>query len=172
MLEPDGTRVEGYVVPGFEGVREAFAENFRRYGEVGAAFAVTRDGRSVVDLWGGLADVGTGRPWAEGTVAVIFSGTKALVAICLLMLVDRGRLDLDTPVCRYWPEFAAHGKEDVRVIELASHRARLPGVLDPVTDDDFIDGQRLATMLANQPQDADPSGGGCLPRIHIRLVVR
>jgi CubicO group peptidase (beta-lactamase class C family) len=159
MIESDGTGVSGYVAPGFEGVREAFVENFQRRGEVGAAFAVTQDGRSVVDLWGGLSDRRAGQPWEEGTMAVIFSGTKALVGICLLMLVDRGQLDLGAPVCRYWPEFAAHGKEHVRVIELASHRARLPGVLNPVTENDFTDGVRLAAMLANQPQDADPRSG-------------
>lgn len=159
MTEVERVVLEGYVAPGFERVREAFAENFRGRGEVGAAFAVARDGLPVVDLWGGLADTRSGHPWEEGTMAVIFSGTKALVGICLLILVDRGQLDLDTPVCRYWPEFAAHGKEHVRVIELISHRARLPGVLGPVTEDDFTDGPRLAAMLANQPQDTDPRSG-------------
>ena len=149
-------RLAGYVAPGFEMVRAAFSENFQHRGEVGAAFAVSRGGRPVVDLWGGLADVRTGRPWADDTTAMIFSGTKALVGICLLMLVDRGQLDLDAPVCSYWPEFAAHGKTRVRVSELASHRARLPGLLSPITEADFTDGPRLAAMLANQPQDADP----------------
>lgn len=159
MTEAERISIDGYVAPGFERVQDAFAENFRRHGEVGAAFAVTRDGRPVVDLWGGLADGRAGRPWEEGTMAVIFSGTKALVGVCLLMLVERGQLDLDAPVSRYWPEFAAHGKEHVRVIDLASHRARLPGMLNPVTEDDFTDGPRLAAMLADQPQDADPRSG-------------
>jgi CubicO group peptidase (beta-lactamase class C family) len=149
----------GYVAPGFEGVRDAFAEAFARGREIGAAFAVTQDGRSVVDLWGGQADESAGRPWEENTVAVIFSGTKALVGICLLILVDRGQLDLKAPVCRYWPEFAAAGKEHVRVIELVSHRARLPGMLSPVREDEFTDGSWLATQLAGQPQDPDPRAG-------------
>ncbi len=151
--------VSGYVAPGFEAVKDAFIENFERRRELGAAFAVTLDGRPVVDLWGGLADARSERPWEEHTAAVIFSGTKALVGVCLLMLVDRGLVDLDQPVCHYWPEFAAHGKEHVLVSELASHRARLPGLTSEVTEDDLTDAQRLAAMLAGQPQDEDPRSG-------------
>jgi CubicO group peptidase (beta-lactamase class C family) len=73
---------------------------------------------------------------------VIFSGTKGLVALCLLMLVDRGQLELDAPVARYWPEFAAHGKERVRVVEVASHQARLPGIRVPVDEDEDAASER------------------------------
>src|SRR3954471_13853803 len=110
--------VDGYVAPGFEGVRDAFADNLRRRGELGAAFAACHAGELVVDLWGGVADAQSGRAWRADTLQGIFSGTKGLVALCLLMLVDRGRLDLDAPVARYWPEFAAAGKQDVRVLDI------------------------------------------------------
>lgn len=84
----------GDTAAGFEPVRAVFAENFVERGEIGAAFAVTIDGSPVVDLWGGLADAECGRPWGRDTLQVIFSGTKALVALCLLILADRGELDL------------------------------------------------------------------------------
>ena len=156
---PKARHVAGTVSPGFEVVQEAFEDNFADRGEVGAAFAATLNGTMVVDLWGGVADSSTGRMWAADTAGVIFSGTKALVGLCLLMLADRGVLDLHGRVSDYWPEFAAHGKEDVRVIDLASHRARLPGLRERVTEDDFTDDVRLAALLAAQPQEADPRGG-------------
>src|SRR5439155_18952185 len=105
---------------------------FEERGEVGAAFAAVLDGRTVVDLWGGVADESSGRPWAEDTLQLVFSGTKAFVAVCLLLLVERGRLDLDAPVSRYWPEFAARGKENVLVRHAMSHRAGLPAVREPI----------------------------------------
>jgi CubicO group peptidase (beta-lactamase class C family) len=148
--------IDGFATPAFAGVRDAFAENLERRGELGAAFAVTLDGEPVVDLWGGVADAATGRPWERDTLQVIFSGTKGLVALCLLMLVDRGQLELDAPVARFWPEFAAHGKEHVRVVEVASHQARLPGIRAPVDEDEMLDDRRMAALLADQAQEEDP----------------
>jgi len=148
-------RVEGAVAPGFEAVREAFADNLRARGELGAAFAVTLDGQPVVDLWGGLADGERGRPWQADTLQVIFSGTKGLVALCLLMLADREALDLDAPVARYWPEFAAAGKGAIRVSDVASHQAGLPALREPVTTDEILDGRRMAELLAAQPVEPD-----------------
>src|SRR6188472_2669695 len=98
LSEPDEVLVDGHVADGFEAVRDAFADNLRHRGEQGAAFAMTCDGEAVVDLWGGSADGAGGRPWRPDTLQVIFSGTKGLVALCLLMLVDRGALDMQAPV--------------------------------------------------------------------------
>src|SRR5713226_5805943 len=103
------TTVSGFVAPGFERVREEFERNFSERGELGAAFAVERHGEPIVDLWGGIADRETGRPWSENTIQLVFSGSKGLVAACMLILLERGLLDLDAPVCRYWPEFGAAG---------------------------------------------------------------
>ncbi|MEA2254454.1 MAG: hypothetical protein QOG35_499 [Solirubrobacteraceae bacterium] len=144
------------MAPGFEAVAEEFERNLAERGDGGGAFAAVVDGEPVVDLWGGSADPEDGRPWREDTLAVIFSGTKGLVALCLLMLADRGQLDVDAPVSRYWPEFGAHGKGDVLVRDVMSHQARLPGVLTPVTHDDLLDDRRMAALLANQPRDDDP----------------
>src|ERR1700733_5984506 len=152
--------VQGRCAPGFEPVREVFTANFANYPELGAAFAVSRGGELVVDLWGGFVDEARTTRWAEDTLQVIFSGTKGLVAVCLLMLVDRGEVELDAPVARYWPEFAERGKERVRGVELAAHQARLPGIYASLTEDDILEGRRMAELLAAQPMETDPRAAG------------
>jgi CubicO group peptidase (beta-lactamase class C family) len=151
-----GGEFGGFVEPGFEAVASAFAENFSKRGDLGASFAATLDGQPVVDLWGGVADEASGKAWQQDTMQLIFSGTKGLTALCVAMLVDRGQLKLDDPVCAHWPEFAAHGKEAVSVAEIVSHRGRLPGVRTPLTEEDVLDWQRMAALLAAQAQESDP----------------
>ena len=122
----DGTAIQGTCDGRFAAVRETFAENFAERGEVGAAVAVTLDGVSVVDLWAGHADAGRSRPWERDTIVVVSSTTKGTVAVCMHMLVDQGKVDLDAPVAEYWPEFAQAGKEGVLVRHLLGHTAGLP----------------------------------------------
>jgi CubicO group peptidase (beta-lactamase class C family) len=143
-------RAEGTVRPGFEPVAEAFERNFAEHGEVGAAFAAYIDGEQVVDLWGGLADRARGAAWRQDTLVPVFSGSKGLVAACMLLLIERGALELDAPVCRYWPEFAARGKEGILVRDVVSHRAGLPGLLTPVTLEQATDDARMAALVAAQ----------------------
>jgi CubicO group peptidase (beta-lactamase class C family) len=140
--------VAGSVAPGFEEVREAFAA-LDLAGPSGGAFAVCREGRMLVDLWGGGAGR-AGRAWERDTASMILSGTKGLVAACLLALVEDGRLAPQRPVADYWPEFAAHGKGDVTVAELASHRAGLPFVEQELAIYDLLDARRMADRLAAQ----------------------
>jgi CubicO group peptidase (beta-lactamase class C family) len=145
--------VSGFVAPGYERVRAAFEENFADREELGAAFAVFRNGEPVVDLWGGIADRASGRPWADDTLQLFYSGTKGMVAICLLMLIERGRLRLDDPVSRHWPEF---GKPEVLVRDVVSHTARLSGIDTPITVEDLCDDRRMAAILAAQARSTDP----------------
>ena len=147
--------VGGHVEPGFERVAEAFAENFTIRGDVGAAFAATLDGRSVVDIWGGMADSASGRRWQQDTMQLIFSGTKGLTALCVAMLIDRGLLALGDTVCSHWPEFAAMGKEGITVAEVLSHRARLPGVRTPLSIEDIFHPEAIERLLAEQAQETD-----------------
>src|SRR5258708_4609246 len=102
--------VLGSCEPRFAAVKAAFRANFAQRGELGAALAVTLEGRAVVDLWGGWADAERTRPWCQDTLVNVFSIGKPMATICLLRLVERGELDLDAPVASYWPEFAAGGK--------------------------------------------------------------
>jgi CubicO group peptidase (beta-lactamase class C family) len=131
--------VGGTIAEGFEGVHEAFARNFVEHDEVGAACAVYVGGCKVVDLWGGIADVQTGAPYGEDTLQLVFSTTKGLTALCANLLAQRGHLDVDSPVARYWPEFAQAGKDEVTVRSLLSHKAGLPYI-----EADLTLGQALA----------------------------
>ena len=117
--------IHGDAEHGFGPVADAFAANFTNGGELGAAVALYAEGRKVVDLWGGIADQRNGRPWMQDTPAIVFSVTKGVLAICAYQLVGQGRLDLDAPVARYWPEFGANGKATITVRMLLSHRAGL-----------------------------------------------
>jgi CubicO group peptidase (beta-lactamase class C family) len=152
------TEIGGFVASGFEPVRREFERNFSERGEIGAAFAVHRDGEQLVDLWGGMADLQTGRPWDAETLVCIFSGTKALVAMCVLMLLDRGSLELEAPVARYWPELRA---KTVVVRDIVSHTARLPGVTQDVTIDEFADALHMAGLLEHEQQNEDPRAALC-----------
>lgn len=131
------TTVDGWVAPGFEAVRQAFEENFE-HGEVGAAYAAYHRGAKVVDLWGGTADVTTGRPWDENTMVLVYSTTKGVTAMCANRLVQEGVLDVEAPVVTYWPEFAQAGKEGITVAHLLSHRAGLAWIDEPMTAEEVF----------------------------------
>jgi CubicO group peptidase (beta-lactamase class C family) len=134
MRTTNETRVQGHVEEGWGKVADAFRANFEGTpGEVGAACCVYVGGRPVVDLWGGLAHSEAKRPWNEDTIALVASTTKGATAICAHLLVQRGQLDLDAPVVKYWPEFGAAGKEQIPVRWLLSHQAGLPVVDGPLT---------------------------------------
>lgn len=120
--------VQGLVEPGFEGVRDAFARNFSDHGDVGAGFCLHVEGRAVVDVWAGVTDRESGRPYDEDTLQLVFSCTKAATAACAHVLAQRGLLDIDAPVATYWPEFAQAGKEAIPVRWLLCHKAGLPYV--------------------------------------------
>ena len=138
------------MAPGFERVRDVFGDNFESNGDVGAALCIYRHGRKVVDLWGGLADSGTGRPWARDTLQLVYSATKAATATCAHLLAQRGELDLDTPAAHYWPEFAAQGKADIPVRWLLSHRAGLPVIDHPLPLADLLAWDPMVAALATQ----------------------
>ena len=116
----------GYCAGRFEAVRDAFKENFTTNDELGASACVVHDGQVVVDLWGG-SSAPSGEPWQEDTIVNVYSTTKTMAAVCMLMLADRGLIDFDAPVARYWPEFAQNGKADVLVRHVMSHSAGLSG---------------------------------------------
>jgi CubicO group peptidase (beta-lactamase class C family) len=148
--EPQMPQINGTVAPGFERVRDAFAANFEKHGDVGAACSVYHRGKKVVDLWGGLADVDSGRPWEEDSLVLVFSSTKGATAICAHLLAQRGELDLDAPVAQYWPEFAAAGKKDIPVRWLLSHRVGLPVFDRPLTVEEYLSWDTAVSLLAAQ----------------------
>jgi CubicO group peptidase (beta-lactamase class C family) len=143
-------RIEGNISPGFEAVREAFAANFARRHELGAACCVYRNGEKVVDLWGGVREPASGAPWREDTMVIVHSTTKGLAAMTLALAHSRGWLDYDERVCRYWPEFAQQGKEEVTVRQLLAHQAGLFALDEPLERSLVADPDRLALVLARQ----------------------
>jgi CubicO group peptidase (beta-lactamase class C family) len=148
--ETPAPEIHGVVSPGFEPVREAFARNFTEHGEVGAACCVYLRGEPVVDIHGGLADAATGRPWRDDTLQLVFSARKGVTAACVLRLVERGAIDLDAPVARYWPEFAANGKGAIPVRWLLSHRAGLAAIDGTFTLDEALAWHPVVEALAAQ----------------------
>ncbi|TPQ22493.1 serine hydrolase domain-containing protein [Streptomyces sporangiiformans] len=142
------SQVLGHCEARFEAVRNAFEENFRDRGELGAAVTVTLGGATVVDLWGGWADAARTRAWERDTLANVWSTSKGPTALCAHILADRGLLDLDAPVAAYWPEFAAAGKESVLVRHLLSHRAGLCGLREPHSIEQLYDWELTTKRLA------------------------
>jgi CubicO group peptidase (beta-lactamase class C family) len=134
------------VSPGFEPVRDAFAENFTRRHELGGAHR----GEKVVDLWGGVRNKATGDPWEEDTMVIIWSATKGLAAMTLAVAHSRGWLDYEERVSTYWPEFARNGKETITVRQLLAHQAGLFAFDEPVDRSVVADLDRLAAVLARQ----------------------
>src|SRR5579862_6818210 len=142
--------VQGSVHERYAPVRAAFEANLSSGADVGASFCATVEGETVVDLWGGFADAARTRPWERDTIVNVYSTTKTMTALCALLLADRGELDFDAPVARYWPEFAANGKAGIKVSHLMSHAAGLSGWRERITTHDLYDWDKVVGLLAAQ----------------------
>ena len=134
----------------FDPLRELFAAKLESGEDLGASLALNIDGEMVVDLWGGWADEARTVPWTENTITNVFSTTKCMTSLAALVLVDRGELDLDANVARYWPEFAASGKAGIKVRHLMSHTSGVSGWEQPITLDDLYDSDKSTALLAAQ----------------------
>ena len=144
------TEINGNYDPAFSLVAEAFEKNFEEDGDLGACCAVFVDGQIVVDIWGGVSNSDENTLWEKDTIVNVWSTTKTMAAICTLMLFDRGLIDLDSPVCKYWEAFAENGKEGVLVSHLLSHSAGLPGFDAPISEDQLFDWDYTCHRLASQ----------------------
>ncbi|MEU1549633.1 serine hydrolase domain-containing protein [Nocardia sp. NPDC005745] len=142
--------VHGEVASGFEPVADAFRRNFERHGEIGAAVAVYAGERPVVDLWAGFRDRRRTLPWERDTIVPVFSSTKGMAAFTVATAVAKGLLDYEQPVAKYWPEFAAHGKDAITVRQLIDHQAGLSGLGEVVRLPQIADLDGLARILAAQ----------------------
>ena len=153
------TAVHGHCEPGFEAVRDAFADILASGAEVGAALAACVDGRMVLDLWGGWADAARTRHWERDTIVNLYSIGKAVSAVCALRLVETGRLALDTPVARYWPRFARADKGDIPVRYVLTHQAALPAVARPLPSGAWQHWDVMTEALATQAPWWTPGAG-------------
>ncbi|WP_439814934.1 serine hydrolase domain-containing protein [Zavarzinia sp. CC-PAN008] len=146
----------GFADRRFAALHQAFADSLADGTELGASVAVTLEGEPLVDLWGGWADEARSRPWVEDTIVNVYSTTKTMMALTALLLADRGELDFDAPVARYWPEFAANGKDRVQVRHLMAHSAGLSGWTAPMTPADLYDWDKATALLAAQAPSWEP----------------
>ena len=151
--------VHGWCEPGFGRVRDALSEILAGGEEIGAALAVCVDGHLVVDLWAGYADAARTRPWDRDTIVNLYSIGKAVTAVCALRLVEAGRLDLDAPVARYWPEFAQAGKAQIPVRYLLTHQAALPAIARPLPSGAWSHWDVMTAALAAQAPWWEPGTG-------------
>jgi CubicO group peptidase (beta-lactamase class C family) len=142
--------IEGYCDSRFFAARERFIENFAQGLEIGACVAMVLNGKPVLDLWGGFADRACRRAWERDTIVNMMSVSKAIAGICIYMLVDRGLVDPEEPVARYWPEFAAAGKEELALKYVLDHRAGLALVTEPLERGSVYDAATMAAALARQ----------------------
>jgi CubicO group peptidase (beta-lactamase class C family) len=144
------TPLSGTCSARFDPLRELFAAKLESGEDLGASLALNIDGEMVVDLWGGWADEARTVPWRHDTITCVFSTTKTMTALAALVLVDRGELDLDATVARYWPEFAARGKDGIKVRQLLSHTSGVSGWDQPITLEDLYDWDKSTALLAAQ----------------------
>lgn len=150
------TPMGGTCIPRFDDLRELFAAKLDSGEDLGASLALNIEGEMVVDLWGGWVDEARTEPWTENTITNVFSTTKTMTALAALTLVDRGDLDLDASVAKYWPEFAANGKAGIKVRHLLSHTSGVSGWEKPLTIEDVYDWDKSTTLLATQSPWWDP----------------
>ena len=164
-------QIQGYFDLKFESLRDAFAALFEEPQERGMALCVQIGGETVVDLWAGVADKDGQQAWHSDTILNLFSCTKTFTAVTALQLVGEGKLELDAPVARYWPEFAAAGKDKITLRHLLSHQAGLPALRQMLPAEALYDWQAMTTALAaEQPWWALGEGHGYAPITYGWLV--
>jgi CubicO group peptidase (beta-lactamase class C family) len=156
IAAPSPVVVRGQVSPGFEQVRDVFADNFTRRRELGGACCAFYGGENVVDLWGGIRNEKTAQPWEQDTMVIVYSATKGLAAMTLAIAHSRGWLDYEERVAAYWPEFAQHGKAHITVRQLLAHQAGLFALDEDVDRSVVADLDRLAVILARQKPVWEP----------------
>jgi CubicO group peptidase (beta-lactamase class C family) len=148
--------VHGFCDDRFATVRDVLSGNLDSGADLGASVAITIEGKPVVDMWGGWSDAAKTKPWSENTITNVWSTTKTMTSLCALVLVERGQLDVYAPVAKYWPDFAANGKEDIEVRHLMSHTSGVSGWAQPVELADIYDWEKSTKMLAAQPPWWEP----------------
>ena len=142
--------IKGYCHEDFQEVAETFTQNFEKYEEIGSSLCVVVDGEIAVDLWAGHKNKERTNEWSEKTLSVAFSSTKAALALCAHLLIDRGELNSKAKVSDYWPEYAQKGKEETTVEMILNHSAGLPALKTQVKDGGFLDWDYMTTLLQEE----------------------
>ena len=152
----DGRSINGMCKPGYEGVLAAFRANFEQRDEIGASICLTHEGKTVVDLWGGLRDPETGAEWERDTVSIVYSCTKGATALCAHILVDQGKLDYNARVADLWPEFAVGGKAETTVAMMLGHTSPVPHLREPIKADGLADWDYMVERVAAEEAFWEP----------------
>ncbi|EXJ66616.1 beta-lactamase [Cladophialophora psammophila CBS 110553] len=142
--------IQGHCDEKFYEVQDLLQKYIDSGEELGASIAVNLDGKDVVDIWGGYADQDRKRPWEKDTITNLFSTTKTIAALAVLLLVDRGVLRVNDKVSKYWPDFAANGKQDIEIRHILSHTSGVAGFDTPLTVEDICDSPKVTALLAAQ----------------------
>lgn len=149
-------KVEGFCKPDYQSIKDVFVDNFVNKGEVGASLAISIAGETVVDLWGGYCDESRQTPWSENTISIIFSCTKAATALAAHLLIDRGELELDAPVSKYWPDFAQNGKQDTTVRMMLNHGSAVPAFRETLKPGAYYDWDYMIERLEQEAPFWEP----------------
>ena len=152
----DGIRLHGRYDSAFASVVDEFVNNFATRNEVGGSVCLSVDGKQRLDLWGGHVDEARSAPWREDTVSVVFSCTKGATALCAHLLIDRGLLDLQAPVAKYWPTFAHGAKEKTTVTMMLNHSAGLPAFREPIKQGGYYDWDYMIERLEKEEPFWEP----------------
>ena len=155
-----GIKIKGFCNPQFKVVQDVFAKNFEQFDEFGASLAVTLNGKFVIDIWAGWADAAKTRSWDEDTIVCVFSTTKIMSSICILMLSEQGFLDINDPVSKYWPEFGQNGKEKILIKHVLGHTAGIPSWDEDFPLKDFLNWEKMIKLLEKQKPWWEPGTMG------------
>ena len=139
-----------------EAVRSLLEDLVASGEELGLQVAAYHKGRLVIDAWAGIADAHTGRKVDGETLFTVFSTTKGILYTAIHLLAERGQLDYDDPVARYWPAFAARGKKQVTIRQVLTHTAGVPQMPEGVTPEDLCDWDRMCAAIADLPPLWEP----------------
>ena len=140
----------GYCHENFSEVKRIFNHNFDKYKEIGSSLCIIVDGEIVVDIWAGYKNKDKTKKWSKDTLSVGFSSTKAALALCTHMLIERGELNLKEKVTKYWPEYGKNGKEETTVEMILNHSAGIPALKTKVKKGGFLDWDYMVQLLENE----------------------
>jgi CubicO group peptidase (beta-lactamase class C family) len=156
----NGIEIKGFCNPQFKAVQDVFAKNFEQFEEIGASLAVSLNGKFVMDIWAGYANAAKTRLWEENTIVCVFSMTKIMTSICILMLSEKDLLDLSSPVSKYWPEFGQNGKEKILIKHILGHTAGIPSWDEQLPQEDLLNWEKMTQLLEKQKPWWEPGTMG------------
>ena len=144
--------ISGYCKEKYTPVKKIFENYFLQKEEIGASFAIYKNGKPLIDLWSGLKNKND-KKWEENTIVNVFSATKGIYEIVISILIDQNILDLEQPVSYYWEAFKQSNKREIKLKHILSHQSGLYRFKEKITQKDLLDWDKIITILENQYPD-------------------